>query len=107
MFVNGETFIFPGCGGNANNFLTLSACQDLAMRGACCYRRFKSTLQSVISSDQKEDKRCEVIILYNYCYQRRTEYIHNHIHKHYSVNYILKAHTEVLYPYKKELLTYI
>lgn len=33
-----EPFLFSGCHGNANNFLTQQACEAQCMLGACCYR---------------------------------------------------------------------
>lgn len=33
-----ENFLFSGCHGNDNNFLTSQACEEQCMMGACCYR---------------------------------------------------------------------
>ncbi|XP_069129569.1 uncharacterized protein [Argopecten irradians] len=34
-----EEFVYMGCGGNANNFATLEACQARCSIGACCHRQ--------------------------------------------------------------------
>lgn len=36
---NCESFIYSGCGGNANHFLTEEACQSRCVIGACCHRK--------------------------------------------------------------------
>ncbi|XP_042559692.1 papilin-like [Clupea harengus] len=33
-----ERFLFSGCHGNGNNFLTQQACEEQCMLGACCFR---------------------------------------------------------------------
>ena len=52
--------IFVGCGGNVNNYLTLEACQEIAMKGACCFRRFKSMVTNLVDGDQQEESKCQV-----------------------------------------------
>ncbi|KAJ8315304.1 hypothetical protein KUTeg_007454 [Tegillarca granosa] len=55
--------VFIGCGGNINNYPTLEACQEVAMTGACCFRRFKSELDAIVEGDQEEESKCQVISL--------------------------------------------
>lgn len=43
---NCESFLYSGCGGNANHFLSEEACQSRCVIGACCHRKplFKNRL---------------------------------------------------------------
>ena len=51
-----------GCGGNVNNYETIAACEEVAMRGACCFRRFRTDTDSLVGGDQAEESKCQVCI---------------------------------------------
>ncbi|KAK3097854.1 hypothetical protein FSP39_013843 [Pinctada imbricata] len=56
-----RAFNYTGCGGNVNNYETIEACEEVAMRGACCFRKFRTDVDSLVSSDQMEESKCQVM----------------------------------------------
>ncbi|XP_035826566.1 uncharacterized protein LOC101845560 [Aplysia californica] len=53
-------FMFSGCGGNVNNYHTLEECTTIALRGACCYRTYRTNIEDVVRSTQELEIKCQV-----------------------------------------------
>ena len=49
-----------GCGGNLNNYENIEQCVSTAMVGACCYRTFTTTRDSIVGNTQNLQMHCRV-----------------------------------------------
>ncbi|XP_070188785.1 uncharacterized protein [Littorina saxatilis] len=54
-------FNYTGCDGNLNNYENIEQCVSVSMEGACCYRTFATTKDSVISSMQDLQVHCRMM----------------------------------------------
>lgn len=43
-----------------NNYESFEACREVAMTGACCFRRFKADEKAMITGNQMKESKCQV-----------------------------------------------